>query len=73
VIIPFVFPICLDCKHLAPRGDREPGDMRCAAFPGDGGIPDEILLMDHDHREPYPGDHGIRFEPIERAAPPKSS
>jgi hypothetical protein len=53
-------PICLDCKHL----DRtEPGLMRCAAFPDE--IPIAIQLMDHDHHEPYPGDRGIRFEPLE--------
>lgn len=47
-------PQCFWCKHL---GDG----LRCAAFPG--GIPDAILYHRHDHRQPYPGDHGVRFEP----------
>lgn len=34
--------------------------MRCEAFPE--AIPMPILLNEHDHREPYKGDHGIRFE-----------
>jgi hypothetical protein len=42
--------------------------MRCAAFPG--GIPTPILLLEADHREPYPGDNGIRFESAGPAAPP---
>ncbi len=33
--------------------------MRCRAYPD--GIPTEILLNKHDHREAYPGDLNIRF------------
>ena len=34
----------------------------CAAF--EMGIPVAILSGEHDHAEPYEGDHGIRFEPV---------
>ena len=49
---------CASCRHLfhwaAPDG------LRCDAFLS--GIPDPILLGEHDHREPYPGDQVIRYE-----------
>ena len=50
-----VIPQCLQCKH------REIGGL-CSAFPR--GIPRDIWDGFHDHRDPYPGDGGIRFEPI---------
>lgn len=46
---------CVLCRHARPGGG-------CAAFPG--AIPDAILLNRHDHRRPYPGDGGVRFETI---------
>ena len=52
-------PQCLECRHYK----SEEKGMVCAAFPK--GIPDEILWGEHDHREPYEGDNGIRFEPVE--------
>lgn len=48
---------CQDCRHL----DLNVG-LVCNAFPQ--GIPDPILARNHWHREPFPGDHGIQYEPI---------
>jgi hypothetical protein len=48
-----IIPQCFACIHLQPA-------MCCAAFPD--GIPDAILLNRADHRQPFPGDHGIRLE-----------
>jgi hypothetical protein len=44
------------------HGDTTEPGFQCDAFPK--GIPDAIIFGDTDHRKPYPGDHGIRFEPI---------
>ncbi len=52
-------PVCLDCRHFVD----EKGPLKCAAFPE--GIPEEILNGEVDHHEPYEGDHGIQYEPIE--------
>lgn len=51
-------PQCFDCKHRHVGVGR----MACDAFPDD--IPDAILSNEHDHRFPYEGDNGIRFEPV---------
>jgi hypothetical protein len=55
-------PTCGGCKHL--RGTLR--DPKCDAFPA--GIPWEILLSQKDHRQPYPGDNGIQFEPKDKSA-----
>ncbi len=49
---------CLRCKHYK-------AGIRCAAFPELPGIPPAILDMKFDHRQPHPGDRGIRWEPRE--------
>ena len=47
---------CVNCKHL-----RAP--IQCDAFKV---IPDEIFITgEHDHTQPYDGDHGIQFEPVD--------
>lgn len=56
--LPPFSPICHHCKHLDDDDSRT-----CAAFLD--GIPDVIWRAERDHRKPYPGDHGIRFEPID--------
>jgi hypothetical protein len=50
-------PLCGGCTRLV--GDLM--DPKCQAFPG--GVPRPILLSEVDHRQRYPGDHGIRFDP----------
>ena len=53
-------PICQDCRHRIEY-DR----LSCAAFPDR--IPEEIWNGQRDHNSPYPGDRGIRFEPMTEA------
>jgi hypothetical protein len=46
---------CVWCRH------RSAGGRCCRAFPK--GIPEAITKNRHDHRDPYDGDNGVRFEP----------
>ncbi|MCI8594901.1 MAG: hypothetical protein HFF09_06560 [Oscillospiraceae bacterium] len=46
---------CAWCKHHIG------GTFTCKAFPD--GIPEEVLAGEADHSKPYPGDHGIQYEP----------
>jgi hypothetical protein len=53
-------PVCQSCRHRIGRGY-----LACAAFPRR--IPLEIWNGEYDHNSPYPGDRGIRFEPVTEA------
>jgi hypothetical protein len=57
--MPSISPVCTWCCHLRDYGV----DHQCDAFPN--GIPMEIWKGQNDHREPFPGDGGIVFEPID--------
>jgi hypothetical protein len=60
---------CATCIHFdqeASSGDLLVRDRKlttevCAAFPN--GIPKEIAFGDNRHRDPFPGDQGIRWVP----------
>ena len=47
---------CISCKHYM-------GAHTCKAYKE--GIPEKIFTGEHDHREHYNDDRGIRFESIE--------
>lgn len=54
-----ISPQCFACSRL--RGIIPNLGWACDAF-GDKPIPKEILVNAADHREPFPGDNGLRFE-----------
>lgn len=53
-------PLCLACQHYWREESKRSGRKVCAAFPD--GIPEEIWERIVDHKQPYPGDHGIQYE-----------
>lgn len=53
-------PDCLRCTHL--RRDPHATKNTCEAFPD--GIPTAIFFDGKPHTRAYPGDHGLRFEPL---------
>jgi hypothetical protein len=57
---PSLSGVCAHCRHWV----GEPGQRSCAAFDC---IPMAIWLSKDDHARPWPGDGGIRFQPIARA------
>ena len=59
-------PQCIACRHLRSEPDPTRTSKvvwRCGAFPNR--IPRQMIQNLHDHREPYPGDNGVRWESVD--------
>jgi len=56
----------LSCSHCRHWLGEKSGKEICKAYPN--GIPPEILAWTLTHCKPYPGDHGMRFEPKDTEA-----
>lgn len=56
---PVYSPVCTTCQHFYAKGEPR----TCSAFPDR--IPAVIWRGDNTHRRPYPGDHGIQYEPLD--------
>lgn len=58
------FNLCWACKRLREESVGDPIQTgTCDAYPL--GIPLEIFAEGYDHRNSFPGDNGLRFEPID--------
>jgi len=53
---------CVNCKHFSIEPPEDNIGSKCSAF---ARIPREILEGKHNHTQPFPGDGGIRYEPIQ--------
>ena len=56
--------LCWGCSRILDGAGYDDGDLtgQCEAFPE--GIPMPVFAGGHDHRHPYPGDKGLRFDPL---------
>ena len=68
----YAAPICKGCVHFRRDGLPTAASMAgkaaqptgfCDAFPVDAGIPFAIWQSSADHRQPFDGDRGIRYQP----------
>jgi hypothetical protein len=59
--IPAFSEVCTICRHLRPMREGR----TCDAFPVRDSIPMVIWLGENDHQTPFPGDHGVQFEPVD--------
>lgn len=59
------YTLCMACKRLRKIGQYfklpEPKGWSCDAFPDE--IPPGLVSMESDHREKFPGDNGLIFDP----------